>query len=178
MLQPGRFSPGPVSPEPLPALMVEQCTSRFGLDRLAVHATTMDTTVTINGYDKGTGLAAFRDWVAGSGAETVAVGDSAPDLSMFREANRSFDPSSIDCWREARLLGCRRAAHGNQSGLLEIAELITGARRNDTEPIASDPAGTPPDDSFLALPAAADCSHFGRLGNTLSWRGVPHALQA
>ena len=178
MLRPGRFSPGPVCPEPLPALMVEQCMRRFGLDRLAVHTTTMDTTVTINGHDKGTGLAAFRDWVAGPGAETVAVGDSAPDLPMFREASRSFAPSNIDCWREARLLGCRRAAHRHQRGLLEIAEAITGARRNAAERRAGKPAVTLPDGLFLALLETADRSRLSQSCGVLSWRGMLEAFRA
>jgi hydroxymethylpyrimidine pyrophosphatase-like HAD family hydrolase len=121
------FSPGAVFPAPLPDLIVEQCISRMGLDRLAVHNTTLDTTVTIRGHDKGTGMAALRDWIAGPDAEIIAVGDSAADLPMFRHATRSFAPAHIDCAREARLLGCRIATQPHQSGLLEITRTITNA---------------------------------------------------
>jgi len=151
------FNPAAVCQAPLPELMVEQWIARLGLDRLAVHNTTMDTTVTIGGHDKGTGLAALRDWVVGPDAETIAVGDSAPDLQMFRHATRSFAPSHLDCQREARLLGCRVAARPYQRGLLEIARMITqtGQSRSDeaNRHQAARPSG---DDLFLGLLREAD----------------------
>jgi hypothetical protein len=75
--------------------------------------------------DKGSGLLALRDWVLGADAETIAVGDQEPDLSMFLVATRSFAPANIGCARQARLLGCGIARHAYQRGLLEIARALT-----------------------------------------------------
>ncbi len=66
-----------------------------GLDRLRFFQTTIDTTIMAREVDKGTGLAALRDWVGRPSMETLAVGDTEPDLPMFRRATRSFAPSHI-----------------------------------------------------------------------------------
>lgn len=94
------------------------------LDRLAFHHTMIDTTIVAKEVDKGTGLAALRDWVLAPNAETIAVGDSEPDLAMFRVATRSFAPSNLSCRRQAHLLGCRIVHHPDQRGLLEIVRKI------------------------------------------------------
>src|SRR5207253_1645159 len=127
--------PGPVSsllaatcddkaPVPLPLLMVRQVLAGLGLDRLGVHQTTLDTTITAKEVDKGTGLAALRDWVGLADAETLAVGDSEPDLAMFRNSTRSFAPAHIGCARLVRLLGCRIDSQPYQRGLLSIVRSL------------------------------------------------------
>jgi hydroxymethylpyrimidine pyrophosphatase-like HAD family hydrolase len=108
---------------PLPALLINHVMA--GFDRLSFHHTSIDTTVVAKDVDKGSGLLALRDWVLGADAETIAVGDQEPDLSMFRVATRSFAPANIGCARQARLLGCGIARHAYQRGLLEIARALT-----------------------------------------------------
>jgi len=56
--------------------------------------------------------------------ETIAVGDSEPDLDMFRVADRSFAPSHIWCGDKAAKLGCKISGRPYQSGLLEIVRSI------------------------------------------------------
>ena len=51
--------------------------------------------------------------------ETVAIGDSEPDLAMFEVAARSCAPRHIAGRRVAQLLGCRIARRSYQPGLLE-----------------------------------------------------------
>jgi hypothetical protein len=108
---------------PLPALLMNHVMA--GFDRLSFHHTSIDTTVVAKEVDKGSGLVALRDWVLGAEAETMAVGDQEPDLTMFRVATRSFAPANIGCARQARLLGCGIARHAHQRGLLEIARALT-----------------------------------------------------
>jgi hypothetical protein len=111
-------------PVPLPTLTVRQLLADLGLDRLCVQQTTLDTTVLPREVDKGSGLSALLSWVGLEGADTVAVGDSAPDLPMFRVAGRCFAPAQISCARQARLLGCRVVREPCQRGLLRIARAL------------------------------------------------------
>jgi hydroxymethylpyrimidine pyrophosphatase-like HAD family hydrolase len=111
-------------PVPLPTLAVRQVLAELGLDRLAVHQTTIDTTIVAREVDKGTGLLALLDLAGLPDAETIAVGDSEPDLPMFGAAGRSFAPSHIGCAKPARSLGCRIARRPSQRGLLDIARAI------------------------------------------------------
>jgi HAD superfamily hydrolase (TIGR01484 family) len=122
---------GDGAPAPLPTLMVQYLITDLGLDRLSFHHTRIDTTIIAKEADKGRGLSALRDWVLAPNAETVAVGDSEHDLSMFRVATRSFAPAHIDCARQARLLGCQIARHPYQRGLREIARMIVHSNGRD-----------------------------------------------
>ena len=110
---------------PLPTLLIQHLMADLGLDRLCFHHTDIDTTVVVKDVDKGSGLLALRDWVLGADAETIAVGDQEPDLSMFRVATRSLAPANIGCARQARLLGCQIVNARFQPGLLEIVRAIT-----------------------------------------------------
>ncbi len=112
---------------PLPGLVASRVMAELGLDRLSFHHTLIDTTFVARETSKGTGLIALRDKVLGADAETIAVGDSEPDLAMFRVATRSFAPANISCANQARHLGCRIVERPFQRGLLEIAQAITGA---------------------------------------------------
>ena len=109
---------------PLSTLLIQHLMAALKLDRLSFHHTLIDTTIVAKEVDKGSGLLALRNWVLGEDAETIAVGDQAPDLAMFRVATHSFAPANVGCEREARLLGCQIARHSFQSGLLEIAHAI------------------------------------------------------
>jgi len=155
---PRSFGARQEAPAPLPTLLVNHLITDLGLDRLCFHHTRIDTAILAKDVDKGTGLSALRDWVLGPVAETIAVGDSAMDLPMFRAATRSFAPAHIDCARQARLLGCQIARHPYQRGLLDIVRTIIhpdGARCEQcTEGAAIvGPAGQDP---FLDVLRAAD----------------------
>ena len=60
--------------------------------------------------------------------ETIAIGDSEPDLAMFRVAGRSFAPSHMSGRGIARLLGCKIAPRSYQGGLLSAARSIVHPR--------------------------------------------------
>jgi hydroxymethylpyrimidine pyrophosphatase-like HAD family hydrolase len=115
---------------PLSPIMVRQVMHELGLDRLKVHATTIDTTIVARDVNKGIGLSAMREWAAPHARETVAVGDSEADLAMFKVANRSFAPANITCASRARLLGCEIVSEPYQRGLLKIARRL-GASCDD-----------------------------------------------
>jgi hydroxymethylpyrimidine pyrophosphatase-like HAD family hydrolase/hypoxanthine phosphoribosyltransferase len=109
---------------PLPRLLTQNLLSRLKTDRLRVHETQLDTAILAREVDKGVGLQALLEFVSAPDIETLAVGDSEPDLPMFRAATRCFAPAQIDCSRTARLLGCRIADRRYQPGLLRIARWI------------------------------------------------------
>lgn len=137
----------------LSPILVKQVMHDHGLDRLRVHPTTIDTTIIGHELDKGTGLAALRDWTMHPTCETIAVGDSEADLAMFRVATRSFAPGNIGCARMARLIGCEIVPQRFQKGLLEIARRL-GALDN-TRPVA--PSALSEADQFMQdIFAAAD----------------------
>jgi len=89
------FSVGDGAPTPLPTLVMNHLMTTLRLDRLSFHHTTIDIPLW-PGHRQGTGL-----WPCATGlgpeAETIAVGDSETDLSMFRVATRSFAPAQINC---------------------------------------------------------------------------------
>ncbi len=109
---------------PISTHIVHQLLVDLRLDKLAFHHTLIDTAIVSKEVDKGTGLVALRDWVLGRDSETIAVGDSEPDLAMFRQATRSFAPANIGCRRQARLLGCQIVSNHDQQGLLEIVRKV------------------------------------------------------
>ena len=145
---------------PLPLHLVQQIIVDLQLNRLTVHDTTIDTTIVAKDCDKGTGLAALRDWLLQPEDEIIAIGDQEPDLAMFRVAPRSFAPANIGCRRQARLLGCTIVAQSYQNGLLEIVRtLIASDARRDVVPTdEADVAAGPlqEDDLLLAALCAAD----------------------
>jgi hydroxymethylpyrimidine pyrophosphatase-like HAD family hydrolase len=118
------FTVGAGAPSPLPTLVMHHLMTVLGLDQLSFHHTTIDTTIVVKDLDKGTGLSTLRDCVLGPESETIAVGDSEPDLSMFRAATHSFAPAHIGCARQARLLGCRIVGRSYQKGFLDIARSL------------------------------------------------------
>ena len=109
---------------PISTHIVHQLLVDLQLDKLAFHHTLIDTAIVSKEVDKGTGLVELRDWVLRRDSETIAVGDSEPDLAMFRRATRSFAPANIGCRRQARLLGCQIVSNHDQQGLLEIVRKV------------------------------------------------------
>ena len=109
---------------PLPPLLVQDLLAGLKLDRLQVHQTGLDTAILAKEINKGAGLHALLA-LAGLPADNVmAIGDSEPDLAMFRAARHSFAPGNVTCRGEARLLGCHIADLLFQPGLLQIAKKI------------------------------------------------------
>ena len=111
-------------PAPLPSLSVSHMLARMGLDRLLVRQTTIDTTVVAREVNKGQGLTALLNLAGQDDLETIAIGDSEPDLAMFSVAGRCFAPANIACSDRARLLGCHIAGRSFQRGLLAITRRL------------------------------------------------------
>jgi hydroxymethylpyrimidine pyrophosphatase-like HAD family hydrolase len=109
---------------PLPTLFIRDLMAGLKTDRLDFLQTYVDTTIVVKEADKGKGLLALLEMVGHPGIETIAIGDSEPDLAMFRVATRSFAPSHISPRSVARLLGCRIADRSYQSGLLRSVHSI------------------------------------------------------
>jgi hydroxymethylpyrimidine pyrophosphatase-like HAD family hydrolase len=161
---------------PLPALLVHHVLKELGLDLVTFHQNAIDTTFVAKRVDKGTGLAALRDWVLGSEAETIAIGDSDQDLPMFHAATRSYAPSNIACGREAQLVGCQVASRPYQRGFLEIARMIApsvGAAAGSA--LLTDAMTGGQGDGIVAILGAADR---GWLGNFFGSFGDPAGFGA
>jgi hydroxymethylpyrimidine pyrophosphatase-like HAD family hydrolase/orotate phosphoribosyltransferase len=112
---------------PLPAGLIHGLLARVGADRLVIHQTYRDTAVLARETDKGRGLLALMDLAGLEAGDAVAIGDSEPDLPMFRAAGRSFAPRHISGREVARQLGCRIAPAPYQRGLLAAVEEIVHA---------------------------------------------------
>ena len=112
---------------PLPRALAEGTLAELGLERLVVHQTHLDTTILAREVDKGRGLRALLELAGHEDVDTIAIGDSEPDLAMFRVARRSFAPSHISGRAVARLLGCRITARSYQPGLLSAVRSIVHA---------------------------------------------------
>jgi hypothetical protein len=67
------FEVGDGAPAPTLTPIVRLFFVDLGLDRLAFHRTMIDTAIAAKETDKGTGLAALRDWVLEADAETIAI---------------------------------------------------------------------------------------------------------
>jgi hydroxymethylpyrimidine pyrophosphatase-like HAD family hydrolase len=142
---------------PLPETLIRGLILNFKLDRLRLHQTFTDSTVIAAECNKGSGLEALLAAAGRLGWKTVAVGDSEPDLPMFRAATRCFAPSQIGCPGPARQLGCRIATKPYQSGLLEIVRSLVhpkgGSCHNCRLPR---PALQPMDKLFMQLLRISD----------------------
>ena len=109
---------------PLPTLLIRDLIAGLRADRLDFHQTYLDTAIVAKEADKGKGLLALLGLVGHQDLDTIAVGDSEPDLAMFRVARRSFAPAQISCRSVARRLGCRIADRPYQAGLLSSVRSI------------------------------------------------------
>jgi hypothetical protein len=109
---------------PLPTALIQKVLAEVGAKTLTIHHTPSDSAITARTVDKGTGLLALLRFVGREGAESIAIGDTGPDLAMFRVANRCYAPSHTPVRSLATLLGCRVVAGSYQAGFLEIARNI------------------------------------------------------
>jgi hydroxymethylpyrimidine pyrophosphatase-like HAD family hydrolase len=109
---------------PLPTVTAQNVLAAANVKHLRLHQTFTDTTIVAGGTDKGRGLRALLALSGNPDIATIAIGDSAPDLPMFRAASRSFAPSHISCRTAAELIGCRVAARPYQPGVLESVRKI------------------------------------------------------
>jgi hydroxymethylpyrimidine pyrophosphatase-like HAD family hydrolase len=142
---------------PLPTILIGNLMASLKVDRLAFHQTYVDTTVLAREVDKGTGLLALLALAGQPEVETIAIGDSEPDLAMFRVANRSFATSHIPRRGVARLIGCRIADRSYQPGLLRIVRSIVHPGGDRCDRCRSvDPPRPRGNDLFWELLQAAD----------------------
>jgi hydroxymethylpyrimidine pyrophosphatase-like HAD family hydrolase len=109
---------------PLPTTLIHGMLTQMRLVRVRVHQTFLDTAVIAREVDKGKGLRALLRLVERPDLETIAIGDSEPDLAMFQAASRSWAPSHISGRPVAQLLGCRIAPRSYQPGLLHAVRFI------------------------------------------------------
>jgi hydroxymethylpyrimidine pyrophosphatase-like HAD family hydrolase len=141
---------------PLPAALVNDLLLRLGAHRLRVHQTGLDTAVVARDIDKGTGLEALLSLTGLLPSEALAIGDSEPDLAMFRAAGAAFAPGNISCRQEAKLLGCSIAALPYQPGLLQIARKIAHPEGGGCDRCRGVETAWPKNDLFISLLEAAD----------------------
>lgn len=109
---------------PVPTELINSVLSQCGAEDLFVHQTSTDTAVLSSGIDKGTGMIALLQLLDCSKCNTIAIGDTEPDLSMFRVANRSYAPSHTNVQNDAIQIGCHVVNKPFQLGLLEIVRHI------------------------------------------------------
>ena len=109
---------------PVTTSIIHNILIQCGAEDLLVHQTSTDTAITSNEVDKGTGLTAMLQLLGNNDYETIAIGDTEPDLAMFRVASRSYAPSHISVRNLATQLGCHVASRPLQAGFLEIARQI------------------------------------------------------
>jgi hydroxymethylpyrimidine pyrophosphatase-like HAD family hydrolase len=144
---------------PLASAILPNVMSQLHLHRLRWHQTTIDTTIVAKDVDKGQGLKALLDWAGRPNLETIAIGDSEPDLAMFRSASRSFAPAHIDPQSLAQALGCQIAPDPYQVGLFEIARSLVHSEGGDCPSCPPSKLDRcPHDELFLDLLEAADRS--------------------
>jgi hydroxymethylpyrimidine pyrophosphatase-like HAD family hydrolase len=147
---------------PLPSILIRDLMAELKVDRLKFHQTFTDTTVVAKETDKGRGLEALLELANKGRFDTIAVGDSEPDLPMFRVATRSFAPANISCRPTASLLQCQISDQAYQPGLLQIVRSIvhpSGDRCKRCDIAISAPDG----DLFFHLLQVADQTRLKRL---------------
>jgi hydroxymethylpyrimidine pyrophosphatase-like HAD family hydrolase/adenine/guanine phosphoribosyltransferase-like PRPP-binding protein len=109
---------------PLPTLFIRDLLSGLRADRLNFIQTHMETAIVATEVDKGNGLLALLEMVGQRASETIAIGDSGPDLAMFRVAHRSYAPAHVAPRSVARLLGCQIASRAYQAGFLQSVQSL------------------------------------------------------
>ena len=150
--------------KPLPRLLVQDLLASLKLDRLEIHHTGLDTAILAKEINKGSGLLSLLSFVGLPADNVFAIGDSEPDLAMFRVANRSFAPGNTSCRGEARLLGCYVADLPYQPGLLQIARKIVHPEGGTCHRCRAVDADWPKDkDLFVSLLSVADEKPFSLL---------------
>jgi hydroxymethylpyrimidine pyrophosphatase-like HAD family hydrolase len=109
---------------PIPSLLLQDLLGGLRTERLRAVHTGLDSAVLAKEVDKGAGRLAMQTFVGLPRTEVLAVGDSEPDLAMFRVATRSFAPGNVTFRREARLLGAWTADREYQPGLLQCVRMM------------------------------------------------------
>jgi hydroxymethylpyrimidine pyrophosphatase-like HAD family hydrolase len=104
---------------PLPTMLAKDLAAKLGCSHLRIHQTGLDTAIIAKEADKGSGLTAMLQMAGIAPSQVTTIGDTDPDLDMFRVSAASFAPGHIPCRREALLLGCHIARAPYQVGLLE-----------------------------------------------------------
>jgi hydroxymethylpyrimidine pyrophosphatase-like HAD family hydrolase len=151
---------------PLPSILIRDLMAELKMDRLKLHQTFTDTTVVAKETDKGRGLAALLELANKASIDTIAVGDSEPDLPMFRVATRSFAPANISCRSTANLLQCQISDQAYQSGLLQIIRSILHPHGGSCER-CNVAINAPHNDLFFHLLQVADQTRLKRLVKAL-----------
>jgi hydroxymethylpyrimidine pyrophosphatase-like HAD family hydrolase/orotate phosphoribosyltransferase len=152
----------------VPTLLIQNLISSLKLDRLRFHQTFLDTGVVAKETDKGHGLLALLELANQPSEGVIAIGDSEPDLPMFRVASHSYAPGQIGCRSIARLLGCRISKYHYQVGLLDIAQQIVRSDDDRTEPNRkSDPLESVNDDIFVEMLKVADMPTISSLAKAI-----------
>jgi hypothetical protein len=141
---------------PLPALVLQNQIGMLGLKRLRTHQTYLDTAVVAREADKGAGLVALLELAGQDAADVAAIGDSSPDLPMFRVAARSFAPGHISCGAAARALGCRIARNPYQAGFVESVRSLLHPDGDSCDACRSVEGAVAGNDLILRLLATAD----------------------
>ena len=150
--------------KPLPPLLVQDLLASLKLARLQVHHTGLDTAILAKEINKGTGLLSLLAFVGLPADDVFAIGDSEPDLAMFRAVQGSFAPGNITCRREASLLGCQVAHLPYQPGLLQIVRRIAHPDGGTCVRCRAIDASWPKDSSlFVSLLTDADRKPFSLL---------------
>jgi hydroxymethylpyrimidine pyrophosphatase-like HAD family hydrolase len=147
---------------PVPSSLVRNLMAELKTERLRFHQTYTDTAVTAKEADKGHGLDALLQLAGFSGLHTIAVGDSEPDLPMFRVASQSFAPANISCPSLATLLRCHIVDKGYQPGLLQIARSVLHPRGDRCQQCEID-TNANENDLFFHLLQVADETRAKRL---------------
>ena len=159
---------------PLPILQIRNLMANLKLDKLRVHQTGIDTAIIATEVDKGTGLIELVARAGVKDSDAIAIGDSDPDLAMFRVAGRSFAPSHIWCRTDAEKLGCRIAKTPYQSGLLESVWAIVHSNGRRCDRCRTCDSVRPSDDLIFSLLEAADQKRTKLLAKAildpLAWR--------
>ena len=151
---------------PLPSILIRDLMAELKVDQLKFHQTFTDTTVVAKETDKGRGLQALLELANKGRLDTIAVGDSEPDLPMFRAATRSHAPANISCRSTASLLQCQISDQAYQNGLLQIVRSIlhpSGDRCKRCDIAANAADG----DLFFQLLQVADQTRLKRLVRSL-----------
>jgi hydroxymethylpyrimidine pyrophosphatase-like HAD family hydrolase len=142
---------------PIAPLLVQDLLAGLKADRLRAHHTGLDTAIVAKETDKGKGLLALLAHAGLANAEVLAIGDSEPDLAMFRVAHRSFAPGNVTCGREARLIGCHIVDGSYQRGLLQIVRKIVHPAGGACEACRSVETSWPKNKNlFVSLLSTAD----------------------
>lgn len=118
------FTYGKATTEPVASAVLEKIIVECGAEALQVRQTGTDSAIVSGEVDKGSGLLALVDLLGRGDAEAIAIGDTEPDLAMFRVAKRGYAPSHTPVREAAEALGCRIAKQPYQKGFLEIVREI------------------------------------------------------